>query len=463
MKIVGFMDRRYIFFGILVLTLLSRVIKIDQPLWPDEAYYAQVAKNLLATGKFTFDGVHAAYESPFFSSAVAMSFVLFGISDFSARIVGPISGTVGVAAVYYLARRLYNERVGIFAAFFLAVLSRHWFFSRMIVPDVLLATIITLVLLFLYESFESNKLKDFIVLGVLLVQAVLIKSIGLLMYPIIAVYAAYRKNFRGLLLVFLISFFAGTPWYLKNPETLSRIISIIKQYTNISMILTFSPPVIAKIEAFHLVFSLIPILLILPFSFYFSKEKIKQGLILFSTILFFVFVVSIRPGNIEISRYLLPILPPIAVLGAFALDEISKRLEKRASYIFIGMFLALTLLVNLHVSASLLEINYPKYAGYKEAGDWLDQNTPADAIIMSNARAIWYYSNRNGTYFPASEDEFWQQAVLDDTYVVIGEWPVHLEYPSYVQTLPERHPSKTIKIITYNDGLSKIHILRAET
>lgn len=454
------MYRRHLLLGILIVAFFLRAIKLDQPLWPDEAWHAHIAKNLLTTGELTFDGTHRVYQAPFFQFAVALNFAVFGISEFSARMMGPFFGTAGVAAVYFLGRRLYSERVGITAAFFLAVMSRHWFFSRMIIPDVFLTTITTLTLLFLYESFESKKIKDFLILGALLAPAVMIKSIGLLMYPVMIAYAIYRGNPRGALIVFLVSVLAGLPWYLKNPETIARLIPNIKYYIDISSTLSFSPYQIVKIEAFYLVASLLPILLILPFSFYFGKEKIKESLLLLLPVLFFVPVVSTWHGNIEISRYLLPTLPSVAILGAFALDEISKRLDKRASYSFAGIFLVFVLLTNLQSGFNLIEINYPKYKGYKEAGEWIDQNTPADAVVMSNARAIWYYSNRSCTYFPETEGEFWKQAGPDDTYVVIGEWPVHGNYPLYVQTLPERYPSKIGKIITFNDDSPKIYILQ---
>jgi len=97
----------------------------------DEAWYADIARNILKRGDIVnlwWNGKVFTDHPPAGFWLVALSYKLFGISDFSARAAQAISGILTLVLVFFLGKKLFNRFTGVFAA--LALSSSPWFVFR---------------------------------------------------------------------------------------------------------------------------------------------------------------------------------------------------------------------------------------------------------------------------------------------------------------------------------------------
>jgi hypothetical protein len=125
------------------------------------------------------------------------------------------------------------------------------------------------------------------------------------------------------------------------------------------------------------------------------------------------------------------------------------------------IILLFTAEINLLEGSMIIGLNKWKYEGYAEAGHWIRDNTPEASLIFTNSRQIWYYSDRNCSYFPTAEENFWNAiANRSNTYVVISNWPTALKTPQYVYQLPKRYPERFHLLISINGKTPKIEIYK---
>lgn len=97
----------------------------------DEAWYAQIAKNILTSGNiFNLWWNDMAYydHPPAGFWLIAIGEAIFGFNEFGARVASAVSGFVCLIAVYFLGKELFNKAVGFASA--LALCSAVWFLFR---------------------------------------------------------------------------------------------------------------------------------------------------------------------------------------------------------------------------------------------------------------------------------------------------------------------------------------------
>lgn len=123
----------FVLCGLLFLTLPLFFYKLGQSSlvsW-DEAWYAEIARNIIKIGDFlnlTWSG-EPYYDHPptgFWLTAIA--FKLFGVSEFSARFMQALSGFGSVLVLYFLGREMFGKTVGFAAA--LSLPSAYWLLYR---------------------------------------------------------------------------------------------------------------------------------------------------------------------------------------------------------------------------------------------------------------------------------------------------------------------------------------------
>lgn len=144
-----------LFAGVFIFWNLGRNALID---W-DESIYAAVAREMAEGGdwltlywnrEFFFE------KPPLYFWLTAGLYKLFGISEFTARFWSAFFGVLGVGAIYYFGKKLFDRKTGILSALVLAT-TIHWIFqSRNATLDVPAATLIIISLYFFWCAWSSR-------------------------------------------------------------------------------------------------------------------------------------------------------------------------------------------------------------------------------------------------------------------------------------------------------------------
>lgn len=203
---------------------------------PDEGRNAEVAREILATGDWLtphLNFVRYLDKPILFFWADAVSLKVFGVNEFAARFPSALAALIGVIAVYFLGRRMFGERAGLFSGLILATSPLYTGLGRIVIFDMMLTAFITLTMLFWYLGFteeEKRKKRLFFLLSwAAMAFAVLTKGPIGAVFPlgIIGLFLLMTRDIKRIremeLLWGPLLFLAiAGPWYLlvsiRNPE-----------------------------------------------------------------------------------------------------------------------------------------------------------------------------------------------------------------------------------------------------
>ena len=206
-----------------------------RPLWDgDEGMHATTSKDMVLSGDWitpTFNG-EKFYDKPvLYNWFVSLSFLVFGFTEFAARLPSAILGTGCVMVVYLLGRGIFGPIVGFLSGVILATSGEHLILSRVVVHDIALDFFITLALYFFYRGLqnEQQRKRYYLLFYASCGFAVLAKGpIGLLLPAlIISLFLLIQRRLSLLkelmsLLGILLFLAIAAPWYvlisLKNSD-----------------------------------------------------------------------------------------------------------------------------------------------------------------------------------------------------------------------------------------------------
>jgi Gpi18-like mannosyltransferase len=144
----------------------------------NEANYALVARNFSQTSILLPTSDHLFLETPpLYSYVLALIFRATGVSVLAGRLVSVAASLGLVLAVFYLGRRLFEERAGILAATLTAVSPLAVLTGRNIQTDSLLVFLVVAAILF-YVRAETGSTADWVRFGLLLDLAIFTKLVA---------------------------------------------------------------------------------------------------------------------------------------------------------------------------------------------------------------------------------------------------------------------------------------------
>jgi 4-amino-4-deoxy-L-arabinose transferase-like glycosyltransferase len=204
---------------------------------PDEGRYAEMAREMFASGDWIttrLNGIKYFEKPPLQTWMNALSFTLFGLGDWQARLWTGLCGLLGVVLTGIAGTRVFGARIGFYAALVLGS-SFYWVACSQIDSlDMGLSGMMTVALCALLiaqrdDAGASERRNWMLVCWAGMALSVLSKGLIGLVLPggVLVFYTIFSRDWaiwkrlhivKGLLLFFLIA----TPWFvlvgLKNPE-----------------------------------------------------------------------------------------------------------------------------------------------------------------------------------------------------------------------------------------------------
>src|SRR6202158_6091902 len=184
-------DSQYRFrYGLIVLAVAAAVFLgciVSPPSLMDDvdAVQAQIARNMLDSGDWVtarLDGVAYLEKSPLKYWMIAVSYEIFGVHDWAARIPIALSTILLCWVTARFAAWAFGRRAGLSAGLIMATCVGIFLFTRILIPDVVLTLMITLALWSFLRALDETEARPF-AWAMLLWAAI---AVGLLLKGLIA-------------------------------------------------------------------------------------------------------------------------------------------------------------------------------------------------------------------------------------------------------------------------------------
>jgi len=356
--------KRFLFpiLGLWVL-LYGSFALVRPPLLDDaDAVHAEAAREMLLTHDWVtlhVNGIRYLEKAPMLYWSIAASFKVFGEHDWAARLPLALYALLLFLVILVLGRRLFDSRqAGFYSALCLVTASGIFGFTRILMPDVILCLWISLAMRFFWKSLGEAKPSLATALGfdICCALGVLTKGLVGAVIPlaIILIYLFFTRNLRHLLrwhpitgpIGFLI---VAAPWHilaaLRNPslgnpvgapatgnvhgflwfyfvrEQFARYFTLSTPHNFDSVPVPLFWLLLLAFIAPWCIFALI-VLARLPWARAFRREELderQRAMLLLVIWAGVVMVFFSFPARQE--YYVLPALPPIALLAGYWLAE----------------------------------------------------------------------------------------------------------------------------------------------
>src|SRR5215469_4657719 len=229
--------RRKVFILLIVVVWAALYISsIFQPALLDDAdtVHSEAAREMVTTHEWVTLKINQGFryleKAPLMYWAIAVSFKIFGVHDWSARLPIALGVLALLLVVYRLGRRVYGEEGGFYSALVVATGFGPFLFTRILIPDMAVALWLALGFDFFLTSLEQEKPSRWVCWGLAATMALNVLTKGLigLIFPIgtIVIFLFLTGNLGHLLRLRLISsvvifLLIAAPWHLlagfRNP------------------------------------------------------------------------------------------------------------------------------------------------------------------------------------------------------------------------------------------------------
>ncbi|MGC1562545.1 MAG: glycosyltransferase family 39 protein, partial [Bradyrhizobium sp.] len=125
-----------------------------------DSVQAQIARNMLSSGDWVtarLDGVIYLEKAPLVYWAMALSYKIFGVHDWAARIPIALSAIgLGLLTAAF-GSWAFGRRAGFYAGLCVATCIGLFLFTRILIPDVMLTFTVTLAMLAMLRALEEKE------------------------------------------------------------------------------------------------------------------------------------------------------------------------------------------------------------------------------------------------------------------------------------------------------------------
>ncbi|OGD91428.1 hypothetical protein A3D81_01355 [Candidatus Curtissbacteria bacterium RIFCSPHIGHO2_02_FULL_40_17] len=211
---------------ILVVSLILRLISINQSLWLDEGINVNVARNLNVKS-LIFDYSLSDFHPPLFHVLLRGWILLFGSSEIAVRSLSVILAVATIFVIYLIARKLFENKTALISATLLATSPLHIYYSQEARMYMLAAFLASLSVYFFISLFKKDNIWYWT--GFIVSTALMLYS-DYLPYLLIPAYIIYlllvRKKIeastvKAFIPSFIIIALLTAPWLYLFPKQLN--------------------------------------------------------------------------------------------------------------------------------------------------------------------------------------------------------------------------------------------------
>jgi hypothetical protein len=426
----------------------------------DEMHYAQLAKNLYFGKGYTVTYIVFVsllrpidspdlYWPPLLPYVIYIFYIVFGVSDFSAKLVSVTFGSLLIFPVYFLGRKLFNKEVGFLSAILIAISRNMVWFSIHVISDIPMAFFLTTCLYWNIKNIETSSLKYSILSGIFFGLCYLTRFSAIIFFPILLFNLLFfgkskKSALFSILLFIACSSIIISPWLIRNMMLTGQLFYTEKGIplanymlggnyeTNFyGLIVPPSPFQIFLANPFGVISKwligiyleykvfpeyLSPLIFVLgSLGGIVSLDKWRQRLPLFG----FIFIniafygIAVYAGRIgAVSRYNLAIYPFIFIFCARGVLKLRDLIPQSVQNIKIKSvqikqhIITIVVLIIVIEALATVTSNIIRFEGENDslelqaAGIWLRNNTPPEAILMCRQDTTAYYAERPAVMLP---------------------------------------------------------------
>jgi 4-amino-4-deoxy-L-arabinose transferase-like glycosyltransferase len=359
---------------------------------PDEGRYSEIPREMLERGDFITPTLNYVkyFEKPVLHYwLTALSFKLFGYTEFASRFWPALLGLFGTAFTFWLASSLYGTRAGFFSGFILATSWIYFAIAQINIIDMGVSVFITAALAgFLLGSTTGDRRHFLLFYGGMALATLSKGLIGIVLPCAVAgVWILATRNWKlirralygwGILLFLALTL----PWYIavciKNPEFFHFF--FIREH-----FLRYTTKIHGRYEP---AWFFIPILLAggLPWTAFwirplavFRESRERLFLFLWFAVIFSFFSFS----SSKLIPYILPVFPALSILAGVKIDRYLKRPDQET--VQVELFLA-TILNGLFAAAL---VAYPFLQDRFSAAVLLRVTVPLASALLLGVGFAW--------------------------------------------------------------------------
>ncbi|MAG26926.1 hypothetical protein CMI47_15410 [Candidatus Pacearchaeota archaeon] len=209
--------------AIVVMGFVLRLIAaINLSVAADDMHFVTHAVNFLSADRLvTYD-----QSSGLWFAFTSIMYNLFGMTQLTSRIAALVFGTLTILVIYLLTKEFFNERVGLIAAFLLAIAPFH-IRNTLAEMDVMIMFFVLLGMFLFVRAIKTGKATGFALSGLFIGVSIYTKVYSLLFIPSLLLYSAWfyrwkkrvifsKKNVKMILIFLLVIFIFTVPALTHN-------------------------------------------------------------------------------------------------------------------------------------------------------------------------------------------------------------------------------------------------------
>lgn len=436
----------------------------------DACFYINLGKNLAAGNGYYIDYIKEGefkigypglphpenIYPPLFPMALAASFLILGVSIFSAKLVSVFFGSLTLIAIYFLARELFDEKIAVFSSLLSLAYLPLLIISTSALMDSLFIFLNTASIALFLHALRTDKIKYYVLSTFTCGLAFLTKEQAIVTFlAFVITHILLKKEFRvykdkRFISFFLIFILVLLPWLFYNTYSLSEMYKqdgsshsfnafslmqkkgeiLFSPYVrmefdgksfypkkaiiysedfgleNMKSYINFYDFILLKAHDFSLIITQILTSLLNPIIYLFSLMGIvicarRGGRFLLPIILIVMYLVVFTLITPDINRHLTTMVPLLIVFSVFAFRWLYGEMRKTGIRNMVNfLFILLIIAISFLVLSDTIRYSEETLTPLIETGNWIKENIPESAVISSYEPQIAHYSGHRWVNMP---------------------------------------------------------------